>query len=308
MIIKTGEVQTQDFTGKTISGFTLVANLISAANDQHITYDDFDSNQLNISVKLLRGGKIYNIIPTVKLGIIAAESVMFSSLTKYLYGADPLELEKGAAIKTLAYVPMMVGLGGPVQLRDGDKLTLMMQSNRGEYGAALDANSCFIKVETVETDLIERAVPLVEVYSVNAGQASWEYSFGDAITSVRYINADKLDTTGNDTVIEQLQVTSDRYNCTDTDNELLTKAIFEAQGDSAAFISQSRTALNFLGRGMCNNVVVNTQLNDANVVSGKNYFIVRRIATSQQLIARANAIETAVQNKDKAILLPNERT
>lgn len=248
-----------------------------------------------IDVKIiLRRDGISTTLAHQNLAVLAAASMYFNAMESCL---DKTAITLAANHKL---IPLMVDLGGVINLFGNDELHIEVTSQLGWQGGG-DSNQSYIEVENRPVIGVEYGVPVIEANAINGGKPTEKYSLGDFVSSVQLLNLQggKDGQTAN-AVYNSLTLTSDKYAC--NENRLRLLARRAAQFETLTVAQQRGENFLYIFESPLMGAQITCEMQSSQVVAGENYILVRRLLVSNTSIARAEAVEAKHRRRNSSNL------
>ncbi len=255
-----------------------------------LTLPDLASVQMKC---ILRRNGREHIIFADNLQVLALESMFFTSI-ECLQHPGYLSLMSGS-ISSLPYTygqHLLIDLKSPINLQGDDTLSLEVAVTSAwlPSPAMLSfASGSTIEMVWREAIGVETFIPVIRSKYIQAGISKVDEAIGDDITSLAFINTQGASPgsflTDATAIIQQMTITSDRYNINDTLDRMIARrrAQFETQGIS----DLHGFSFVLIPEGECDQVKVSLQMNALNVLVSKNVLVWRTYIVDKTTVARS---------------------
>jgi len=286
---------------KSISGFSFAVLITTGSGAPSAAPIDPDKFQLKATLnrKGFEGVELFNttLRNLVLLGYL--ENVVFDMLGSYAI------LTTGSKY----LVPLKISLGGPLNLKADDELTVEWQLGDGFFVAASDvvAATSSIQLDEIETTETEYFIPLTKVKVIEQGQSNPTYGLGDNVLRIVFRQDDKTTTLTADAVINNISLqTKQGLTKNDNYNEILVKN-FALYPTVAEFAARKQNFVLYTGEDELDGVQLALNLNSTNVNSSKNWILWNTFITSDELVTRGAMIDEkkSIESDKKGSFNPN---
>jgi hypothetical protein len=291
MICKQGENQELIIKGKAIKGFSIKSYLQHTTANTAFAALEVDYSKVNVKCHLFRNGKWTPLFSDIALPLLAASAFkngLYEQCVNVGTVAYPKLVAAAAGVKEIVIPSGTIEFDGIVVLNGDDQLKFEIISNTGTFGANVDASASYIQFDEIEGVGNEWFIPTITSKSLRANESSVQFSLGNAVQKIMFINLDKSGILLANRVIAQISVQSDKLRLSDNYNELVSKRYrqFYSVADADAR-HQSFELAQGVGIAPLNDCNIDIQLDSANVNSGKNYIVVYQFIGDPLTLQRA---------------------
>lgn len=301
MKIKHLETLSEEVTGKNVTGFKFNTFLEHATANTAFGNDEVDYTKAQFKVFLKRDKETIPIL-NGNLKELLLESAFDNVLYKTILNGQVNKIVKAAAsgISAQAWAWAFIDLQGIINLRRGDKLKIEAYLHDGYFANSSTSNSR-VEVDVVEGVGVESFTPQIMTESIQANESNREYTLGNKVTDVTFINFDKKTDLDADSVVETFSIQTDKMQKYESLEEIASLQAFSAPNTDIA--QRYNSARLIEGAVPHNDVTINITFNSSNVNTGKNYLVYRTFIASPEVIANAVAKESehALENLEASL-------
>ncbi|MES2110944.1 MAG: hypothetical protein V4577_19460 [Bacteroidota bacterium] len=287
MIIKHLELKNQDYKNIKLSGLSVKCLLNGAAN-QGSTSVDFSKSVIKV---ILTRDDIPHVICMDNLKILglAANIDNLDQMAFSTTGAVGEQLVTGQT----ALVSFKVPFGGVIDLQGDDKIYIEVQNLAGLFASDTLEAASYLEIKPVKCAGIERFIPNIRSWVVQANEQSNQYMIGDNVIRLAFLNYDKTDF--KTAVLQNLIFSSDRLDETYTYQDLVAnklsrygkQLIPHGDADQSVNIQQDQSFILTDFHEEFDQVQLDVQFNGANVTAANNYFVAWTYKTDWTILRKA---------------------
>lgn len=289
------EIQTEQVRNQTVNGLFVAAYLIGGNNP---TSANVNFENVNVKIVLNRNG-MQDIILQDDLKTLGTASTL-DSLSQYAFDGTGKTVGSGLGSLVQYWIPF----GGHINLKGDDYLFVEVNSQKDVYSDDI-ANSSYLFTKLTKSVGYETHTPFVHSRAVQAAETSRKFDLGDFVTRVAIINYDK--TAFTDNVIDNVTVTSDRYNDNLTYAELVhlkiskyQKQLLPVAADLAANMVQDQSFLLFDFHQQFNGLELDVKFNSNRVAQGQNKVVWWTMKPTPQQLQKAATMADKHANEASA--------
>lgn len=298
MILKHLENKNTSIKGMTLNAVSVKAFVNDDAELTTLGSSKVDFSKVTIKCILTRKG-VQHVIFQDNLLLLGLASSLNTQGQLSFYSNNDHHTKLGTG---LAMVGFIIPFGGCLRLQDDDKLDIDLQANVGMFSDGYITNS-YIEVKPVKAIGYETFIPQIKSFVIQGAESSNNYNFGDNVIRLALLNLNI--NTFLTPVVASLAFASDRLNESYSYADLiLAKKMSMAKmpvnlsaDDATVFESDQSFMLCDFGSEF-KQVQIDVQFNAANVVAGKNYFVLWNYKTDWNIVNAAAQLQAKHQEKD----------
>lgn len=293
-----GSSDKKKWSGISIQGMQFAIVLQHTTNNTAFAANPVDLAQIKVQLTLFkkRSGRTHEIFNDSLLPLILHSG--------FFTGGFQQNLQIGTFVSNVlvaasAGIDEVIQINGKIQLdsvinaiEPGDELNFSIQNPAGAYGATVDPAVSFFYYDIIEGVGLGDAVPTIYCQAVPPASSNDKFSGGEGVKSLSFINTDKAGVTNANAVIVNLSLQGDKLGDMDDYADILSKRnnMFEDVAQSnvrnQCFRIYDERLANLSGMPVrLNRVDLSITYNAANVVAGKNWYVVSRMVNDSAVYA-----------------------
>lgn len=289
--IKNGTTETVVFKQMNIKALSLTGLIFGKTNNTALGYSEgFDPQKIDIDIELNQRGKKTTIYKGELLPLLLIQAFFEKEWDKLHPINSNLKrtvqtVKYDTSIKEEAVQPMFIELGGVINLDGSDTLTVEVKVSSDALKTTADANTSYLLCEAIEGIGLQYMTPQYEATVISAQQNIFKEELGDDITSIAFINLDRVSDQKEDVVLKSFDLESDRLSLKDDSNIMFAKRHRSFEEGTDVSIRRQSYMLHF--NQEIDKVHVRLDMDSTKVANGKNYLVVQRFKTDGKTIQKA---------------------
>jgi len=317
MQIRVNEKRTDNIRNETVNGLNVTV-LLSADNvnksippTEYMGKSGFDPANVLINVRLMRKGKIYNMISS-NLGVLGAYCSILKNHTLWKHGS--VKEKKSNNSKEVVSRSLFIPFFGHHNIKGDDELTVTVNVSRDAFKDGINATESSVLVTANQSIGIETAIYSFHEAVIQQNMSNESFNLGDNVVRVGlmsfeldplkqvYKNAslssDRLDFTANEYELELRHLQQFPYNSSDV--LLADKSTNGApQPYPNSYIIHDKDEID--------QAKITINMNSQNVDGSKNMVVWTKFETSAEILIKAQAMADKHANENIS-KLPAELT
>lgn len=302
-----------EIRNKKINGFCISTFMRSATANARPSNLDVDFTKSYLKVILHRGGEQYVLIQD-NLKVLGLATNLTQASVRAFYQdhtyVTSLNL-MAAGVFGEGLLSFDIDLKGTLDLRGDDLLVCELNIQSGFFSANVDANNAHLEFKERVSTGIERYVPKISSFIVQAGEMRRTFNIGNNVTSVILLNFDK--SASWDPVIQNVVLASKQIDDTFSFRDLLTNKVnnlpimpfqpADPGNENSYEFDQSYTLLE---NEDLDQVSLDIQYNPQNVTGNKNFIVVHSYYTDMKTLVEAEVKEQQARQEKLVELKQNQ--
>lgn len=265
------------YKNQSLSGISVNIYLYASANNTNLYSSDVDFQAINVKAMLKRNGKTIDILNGNLEALVSAlcyKSVGFVQLADT--STNNILRAKDTSVKEIQVIPFNLTFGY-LKLQGNDELHIEVSANN-HFSADIDTTLSYIDVvaDSENSDISDAGiVPQIEVISIQQNIPNGQWDLGNDVETVVFVNLDKSGILSANQVLTNCTISSKQISESFDVLTLLARRnqYFETSAEASAR-NQSFIIETNVDMDSCK---LDAQFTSANVTSGMNYWVVRRL-------------------------------
>lgn len=280
-VINSGQTDTLVVQNKSIKAIDLTTFAKSSTNNQYAVVNHKGST---IRATLYRDGAATTILSgnvwaLTKSGYFFDGSFDFDE-TPSTGSSHIIAVAKSSSVKGEYWTPMMIPLGGIINIKGNDRLEIELQCDFA--GTYCDTAASYVNLDVTECVGLEFVTPVTRAFALQAGQSELTKSLGNNVTNIIGVTSESNSLTANQ-IFTNVQVTSDKVKTTYNYGQLIAQRAAQFEGN----FERDHSFCFYTGGNELDNCNLDLQLDASNISAGQVYVVAQSYHVKRATIAKA---------------------
>jgi len=306
--LNSGQNDAKTYSGKKYGAIVMTALVSANVVNVGIVEHDFLPQNLTIEASLLRNGKNHQICAGNGDSLLPASNFETGGFDFFQPGfatntGYQILASAGGVVKEQGIVTVVIPFGSVLDLTKGGQISLKANAATGIFSSAIDTTISNVTLDLVEIEGQEIGLPQILTQVVSPNEVNPQFTPGNGVKSVYFINRDKAGITTANQVISQATTDASGRSSSWNYQQLIAMRGNQFQSiDEGTKRAQSFCLLPYNPTKLYFGVSCRPTLVSANVTSSKNYFVAWRISPSSESLAIGQNELVDYRNKLNAYL------